>query len=124
MQNQAPLTESLGQSTTYLKSLIEVKVDQAKLQAIEKSSKVISSLFTVLVIGATAGLSALFGFIALAIYLGQLLQNAALGFLAVAGLLLLITGCFYLFKRQLITNPIITYIIQLIYEKEEKEADQ
>lgn len=124
MQNQAPLTESLGQSTTYLKSLIEVKVDQTKLQAIEKSSKVISSLFTVLVIGATAGLTALFGFIALAIYLGQLFQNAALGFLAVAGILLLITGCFFLLKRQLITNPIITYIIQLIYEKEEKEVNQ
>lgn len=121
MQENSPITESLGQSTTYLKSLIEVKVDQVKLQAIESSSKVVSSLLTVLVIGATAGLTALFGFLALAIYLGQILDSVALGFLAVAGLLLLLTFCFYLLRRRIITNPIISYIIQLIYEKEEKE---
>lgn len=124
MQDQAPLTESLGQSTTYLKSLIEVKVDQAKLQAVERSSKVISSLFTVLVIGATAGLTALFGFLALAIYVGQILDNLPLGFLSVAGLLLVITLCFYQLRRHLITNPVISYIIQLIYEKEEEKRHQ
>ena len=124
MQEQPPITESLGQSTTYLKSLLELKIDQVKLKAAERSSKVISSLFTVMVIGATAALSALFGFLALAFYLGQILDSQILGFLSVAGILLSLTFCFYLLRRFLIINPIIAYIIQIIYEKEEKEIHQ
>jgi hypothetical protein len=124
MQDQQPLMESLGQSTEYIKSLIEVKVDQAKLNAVERSSRVISSLLTLVMVGITVGLTALFGFIALAIYLGKLLESASLGFLVVAGILFIITAFFYLLRRRLFTNPVIGYIIQLIYEKDEEKTNQ
>ncbi|MCB0643681.1 MAG: phage holin family protein [Phaeodactylibacter sp.] len=110
------LLESAGQTYEYLRALTEVKIDQAKLELVERSSKTVSALITLLVIGTMALLALIFAFLSLAIYLGTLTGSFELGFGLVAGFILLLAGGLYLLRRSLITNPIISFIIKKIYE--------
>jgi hypothetical protein len=71
---------------------------------------VVSSLF----IGAVLVMSS----IALAIWLGRLLGDMALGFLSVAGIFLLLTVAFYLIWRNVLRDRITLSIINAAYEKE------
>jgi len=56
--------------------------------------------------------------VALAIWLGRVLDDLALGFLAVAGIYLLLTVVFYLIWRHMIRDRITLSIINAAYEKD------
>jgi hypothetical protein len=108
--------ETLGESYEYTRSLLNVKIDQAKLEITEKVSTTISEMVTVGVLFSILSLTMVFACIALAFYIGSLLESNAIGFAAVALLLLCVSLGFYAFRRQLITSPVIRFIIRKIYE--------
>lgn len=114
--NEKPVSERLGASKEYAKALLETKVDQIKLEVVEKGTKTVSALFIFLFAGLGVCGFLFFGFFALAIYLGQLLNSSVLGFLVVAGFVLLLTALFYAFRHPLITTPIFRRLAQNIYE--------
>lgn len=113
--NEKPVAETLGASTEYAKALLQTKVDQIKLEAVEKGTKTISTLFIFFFTGLGICGALFFGFFALAIYLGQVLDSNVLGFSCVGGIILLLTLLLYAFRRQLITTPVFRQLAQIIY---------
>ena len=109
MENQptsfATLFENAG-------NYIETRIDLLKLQAVDKSSDVTSSLIasiaTLLVVS-----FALFLFnIGLALWIGDLLGKTYLGFLIVAGFYVLVALLLHFFRNPWIKDPVTTILIK------------
>lgn len=84
----------------------------------EKLGKLSGTLLVAVVSAMFIGAVLLMSSVALAIWLGQLLHNMALGFLAVAGIYLLLTVVFYLIWRHMLRDRITLSIINAAYEKD------
>jgi len=110
------LLESTGFVYEYLRSFIEVKADQAKLEVVERLSKIASALLRLLIVGTMGLLAGIFALITLAFYIASLTGSLTLGFGIVAGIFLLLGILLHLLRRPLISNPIIEFIIRKIYE--------
>ncbi|MEZ5042097.1 MAG: hypothetical protein R2828_19525 [Saprospiraceae bacterium] len=110
-----PVWENAGESIGYLKTYFEQQLIYYRLKLVEYSAKMLSFLITSLVIFLMTLLVVGFGGITLGFYLAQLLDSYVLGFLVVTllfcGLLLLIL----LFRQRIITNPIVTLLIQQLH---------
>lgn len=122
MKDTDALLERTGETIEYLKIYAQQQVDIIKLDTVEKSSKVISSMITGLVLGMMALLVLLFLTVAGALFLGQLLSNFALGFLIVGLIFLVIAVVLYSFRRSIITSPVVSYFIAKIYEEEQIQS--
>jgi len=119
MKDTDVLLEKTGETIEYLKLYAQQQVDIVKLDTVEKSSKLVSTLVTNLVIGSMVLLVLVLLSVTSALFLGQILGNYALGFLIVSFVFVIIAGFIYLFKTKLVTNPTITYFINKVYEDEE-----
>lgn len=115
------ILESVGESYGILLRHINNRMDYVKLEAAETSSLVISSLITLFVLSFMAVTVLGFGSIALAIYLGNQLQDLALGFLIVTVIYLLLTIIAYALRHRLITNPVLTMVISKFFHSEEND---
>lgn len=118
MKDTDALLERTGETIEYLKLYAQQQVDIAKLDAVEKSSKVVSSMITGLVLGMVGLVVLLFLTIAGALFLGQMLGNSALGFLIVSLIFVVVGVILYSLRKTLITSPVISYFISKIYEEE------
>lgn len=116
MKQMDEILESLGESYGYLTNYLNNRVDYLKLEAAETSALVISSLLTLFVISFMAVIVLGFGSVALALYLGTLLDNLALGFLIVTLAYFVITVLVFLLRHRLITNPLLTMVISKFFQ--------
>lgn len=98
----------------YTKTSIEL----AKLNLIDRSADVVSSLASFIAIAVVVGMFLMLTNFGLAIMIGQWLGNAYYGFFAVAGFYLTLALLFILFKKQLFKIPISNlFISQILKEK-------
>ena len=118
MKDTEALLERTGETIEYIKLYAEQQIDIVKLDAVEKSAKVISSMITSLILGTVALVVLLFLTIAAALFLGQILANPSLGFVLVSLFFVLIGALLYAFRKSIITSPIITLFISEIYEED------
>ena len=90
---------------------IETRVELLKLQAVSKSSSVVSSLVSTIIIAVLIvfGLSILN--IGLSIYIGTLLGAIWLGFIVVGGFYILLAILFIALKDRLIKRPVTDLLI-------------
>ena len=79
-------------------------------------AKTSSSLITGLAVVATGAIALLMLSLVLGFFLASLWDSLTLGFLAVGGLYIVLTLLIFYFKTQLITNPLVNYIIKKIYD--------
>lgn len=121
MKDTDLLLERTGETIEYLKLYAQQQVDIVKLDAVEKSAKIFSSMITSLVLGMMALIVLLFLTIAAAISLGQMLANPALGFLIVSLFFVALGAALFIFRRALITSPIVSYFISEIYDEEGRD---
>jgi ABC-type phosphate transport system permease subunit len=119
MKDTEALMERTGETVEYLKLYAQQQVDIVKLDAVEKSAKVISSMITSLVLGVVALVVLLFLAIAGALFLGQILDNTALGFFIGSLIFVLVGALLYGFRKSIITSPIVALFIAKIYEEED-----
>lgn len=115
------LMEDLGESLGYLQSFISQEVESVKLEIAEKVSIASSSVITGLVMASFATLVMVFLAIGLACYLGVIFGSYALGFTLVAALLLVLLLIFYLFRKTLITDRVVSAVIHLFFDQDEHE---
>lgn len=116
MEEKDNLLEKAGETFEYAKLFAEQKADLLKLDIAERGSKMISDTVTKIILG-LFGLTAFFFIsVAFALALGVWLGSSALGF-AVASLVYIAIGALlYLFRKRLITDPVITYVIRNMYD--------
>lgn len=114
--SEESLYESAGQAYAYTQAYLKLKIDQAKLESVERISNIVSSMLTFFILGSFCLLAFIFGLFSFAYYLGEILDSNVFGFLVVGVGIFFLTIVVFLLRRYLITNPIIEYLIQKIYE--------
>ncbi len=102
---------------------IDLKIRILRLTVVEKIARVLAFLSYGLVILLFAFFTVLFLFVALGFFLGNLLNNVALGFLVVGGLYLLLTMCSILarYKIRLVFINLIIRSFQMHDDEKENK---
>ena len=108
--------ESTGEAYGYAKAYMEQQIEYAKLDIAERLSTSISSAITTIIVIQLVFFVVGFLSFALGIYLGQVLESYVQGFLVVGGIYAALTLAIVLFRRPLITNPILSRIIKIFFE--------
>lgn len=109
--------EDLGESLGYVRAYVSQEVESVKLEVAEKVSIASSTFITGLVLTSLGSFVLIFGAIAAALFLGQLLESAVLGFFLVSAFFLVVLLLIFIFRKQLITDRVVTAVIHLIFNK-------
>jgi hypothetical protein len=114
-------TEKLKDIPGHIKDFIKVQVELARIKAIEKISKVIAlflqrwlfyHLFTIILF---------FISVAGGLWLGRICEDNAIGFLFIALFYLIVGVIVFIFKKNIVLNPIINFVIKLFHTNNENE---
>ena len=108
------LLESAGESVEYIKLYVKQQKQALRLEIAERLSKSISSMVTVAVLGFLATMVIMFLTISVGFWLGSMWGSYALAFLVITIFYALVATAIWFFKRQLITNPVLSSIIKSI----------
>lgn len=112
--NATPLATLLERAEDYSNSTIEL----FKLNAIDKSADVVSSLVSRLVICITVALSLLIINIGFALWIGKLLGDSFYGFFVIGGFYAILAILLHIFRHAWIKYPVSNSIIkQMLKQK-------
>ena len=106
-----------------VKEYVNTRIAQLKILFAEKTSKVMSILVAVIMSALVFFLFLVLVCIAGAIAVGQWLESFWLGFLVIAGIVLLAGFFLWIFKDQIIRKPIMNVLIKTMFDKDEDEKD-
>lgn len=122
MENIAKNIESLyNKAEQYSRTSLEL----IKLNAIDKSSDVISSLAVIVSLTLILAVFSLFVNIGIALLLGKAFDSYAIGFFIVSGFYLVVALVVFIFRKSLIKIPIDTIVVtKLMKEKDENYFNQ
>lgn len=120
MENIATNIEKLYEKAeNYTKTSIEL----VKLQAIDKTSEIISSLAVVISIAFIVAIFTLFLNIGVAIWIGDALDNMALGFLIVSGFYAVVGLIIFVGRKSLIRVPIDNLIVGTLLKDKSRNSN-
>ena len=108
MENQNAVHSLFERAGDYL----ETRVELYKLQAVKKSSQLISSLVSRLIVLLIGVLFITMLSIAVALWIGSSLGSLCYGFFAVAGFYLLAGVIVFIFRASLLRGPVINSLIK------------
>ncbi|HSQ45520.1 MAG TPA: hypothetical protein VLM44_01240 [Lutibacter sp.] len=109
-----PLATLIDRAQDYSNSTIEL----LKINAIDKSAEVVSSLVSQLVFIITIALSFLIVNIGIALWVGKLLGDSFYGFFVIGGFYVIIAILLHVFRSSLIKYPVSNSIIrQMLKQK-------
>ena len=114
---QQTLKEKAELFTEHVGDFLETKKDLALVNAAIIGTNIASTSIVFIVISLFVGLFFLFASIALALWLGSIFQNIALGFITTGGIFL-VFGIICIMLRKKIVAPIKDVIVNLIYDKD------
>ena len=104
-----------------VKEYTETSIELYKLNAIDVTADIVSSLASRIVLVLVFSLFTLFVNIAISLLIGNLLGAYYLGFLIVSGFYLIITILVYFFSAKLIEAPIINLVIAKLLKPRRSE---
>ena len=112
--NATPVATLLERAEDYSNSTIEL----FKLNAIDKSADVVSSLVSRLAIFITVAMSLLIVSIGVALWVGKLLGDSFYGFFVIGGFYIILAILLHIFRHSLIKYPVSNSIIkQMLKQK-------
>lgn len=103
---------------------IETRIQLLRLTSVRSLSKTLSMLILLMVISLMVLLFFVFLVIAFSIYIGNQMENPVMGFLAGAGVFLVVLLLSILFRKPLFLNPLIRLFILTTANEEEGEEDE
>jgi small-conductance mechanosensitive channel len=106
-----------------VKEYVNTRLAQLKLSFAEKTSKVVAITIAVIMLALVFFLFLVLVCTACAIAIGQWLENFWLGFLIMAGIVLLAGFILWISKDWLIRRPIMNALINSMFDKDEDEKD-
>ena len=116
MDSKEEILLTAGETFEYANQYVQKQIDLFKLESAEKLAKATSSIITLAVIGGLATLVIIMLSIAIGFAIGEALGSYALGFLVITGIYALIAVLVYLFKRRLVTNPVLSAVIESFFD--------
>jgi hypothetical protein len=115
LENQSGKLERLSE---HVVEYLDTRWDLIVLGLTNKSSRVISSLASSVILGVLGLLTLLFLSVAAAVWAGQLMNSAPAGYLAVAGFYALLLLLVVAFGRNLIRNAIVSSVIKSLNDND------
>jgi len=106
-----------------VKEYVNTRLVQLKLLFAEKTSKVVAIVVAVIMLALVFFLFLFLVCVAGAIVIGQWLESFWLGFLVMAGLVLLAGFILWIAKDRLIRRPIMNALINAMFDKDEDEKN-
>ncbi|MGQ7944473.1 hypothetical protein [Flavobacterium sp. WC2509] len=106
--NTTPIATLFERAEDYTKTSIKL----LKLNAVDKSAEIVSSLFSILVVSMTVVLSIIIISIGVALWLGKLLGDAFYGFFIIGAFYLLVAIFLRIFREQWLKYPVSNSIIK------------
>ena len=120
MDNIATNVEQLYQKA---KEYTETSIELFRLNAIDKTADVVSSLFARLALLMVVAMFTLFINIALSLYIGKLLGEMYLGFLIVSGFYLVLSIVIFYYSEKLIKIPLTNLVIAKLLKTKVKRTN-
>ena len=113
--------KTLGEEITdwkeYISDYVSSQSELFKLRLVDKLTTLFSSIINKIVVITFLLLIMFFTSVALAIYIGEILESASLGFLCVSGIYLLMMCAFLIFKQSLVERNVIKALLDFVFEK-------
>ena len=121
MKNTEEVLHTAGETVEYARQYLQQQGDIIRLEAAERTARVTSSLITAIVLAVLGLLVLVMLSIAAGFWLAQTLGSAALAFLCIAGVYAVVATLLYVFKRQLITNPALNFVLTAFFDEDDDE---
>lgn len=121
MENIATNIEMLYEKA---ENYTKTSIDLVKLKAIDKTSEIISSLAVVISVAFIVAIFTLFLNIGIALWIGDELNNMALGFFIVSAFYLIVGIIIYINRNSLIKVPIDNLIVGKLLEKKDRSSNE
>jgi hypothetical protein len=112
------LADNISELISNIKTYVNAKIDLNILLTFEKVGKLQSFLMTTIILLVILSFCVFFMTIALAIWIGNRLDNHSLGFFIVGGAYLLVAIIFYIFRKQLIEKAVIRNLIKILFPQD------
>ncbi|QHI34995.1 hypothetical protein IMCC3317_03410 [Kordia antarctica] len=103
------------------KAYTETSIALYKLNAIDKTADIVSSIVSWLALGSIVVVFILFINIGISLYIGELLQANYLGFLIVSSFYLVLGTLLYIFNGRLISKPITNLVISKLMRAKKED---
>lgn len=116
MNTREEVLQTAGETFEYANQYVQKQIELFKLESAEKVAKSTSSIITLAVIGFLATLVTIMLSIAIGFAIGEMVGSYALGFLVITGFYTLVALLVYYFKRQLVTNPILSTVLESFFD--------
>ncbi|SHJ11356.1 hypothetical protein [Flavobacterium terrae] len=116
MNNQSANTSSLFDK---MENYTRTSINLFKLNSIERSADVVSSLLSRITIVTIASLFILFANVGLAFWIGKMLGEYYLGFFIVSGFYIILMILTFIFRNKAIKKPISDMIIKKMIHEDE-----
>lgn len=111
--------ESAGETAEYIRQYGKTQMQLMRLELAERLAVTMSRLSVKIAVIIIALIASIFLSLAGGLYLGTLWGSSALGFLAIAGVYVLMTFIIYLYREPLLIHPIASLILQAVLKDEE-----
>lgn len=99
-----------------VKNLVKVKIDLFKLSVLKKLSVFFSHLFSYLIIILFSALILICGAAAFSVWYGTNYGSLTEGFLISAGALIFLAVIFMVFRKRILTNPLLNKFSEALFE--------
>lgn len=110
------ISEAVGEVYGYSKAYFQQQLEYFKLDMAERVSRSLSLAITIFIIGTLFLMILLFASLALGVYLGKQWGSYSNAFLAVSGGYAAFTLILLVFRRVIITNPILSRIVKVFFQ--------
>lgn len=119
--SKSPFSQALTDLADSIRRYLEIRLSIAKLEVMEKSARILSLIIAAVFLLTLFMLFLLFASLSAAHYLGELLQDNALGYICVAGFYLFIGIILMIFRRRLFVKTVIKHLSEIFFEEKNKD---
>jgi hypothetical protein len=109
--------ENFEQLVVEIKKYLALQTEYVKADVVEKLSIILSTLLIITVVLVMIVAALFFLFFSLAYALEPVLGSLALSFAVISGIYLLFSFLFFLFRKQLVINPLVRLLSSLFLTK-------
>lgn len=117
MSQKDEILQSAGETIEFARQYARQQLEYYRLEVAERTAKTMANLITSMVVGVIGLVAMIMLSLAAGFYLAEVLDSIVQAFLCVTGFYLILAILFFVFRRKLITNPMLTSLLQSILEK-------
>lgn len=110
------LLSTAGETLAYAEDYLDTRIELVKLTVAEKGAESGAKLLTIVILAVVGAFAASCFTIALALWLGELMDSLPLGFVVVGVGYLIAAAILFIFREAILTTPLLRAFIKQIFK--------